>query len=227
MLDNSNIPLISNHEAIVMKNRRSVNDMLLKIYNKSVTKIVSNFKESMILRTTPPAIISIILSLIPIFGGDSYTQYAGITMLTQLNGLGTITALVGAYLVCILIGFKKDFDGYWHWSRKKRLIHRISFIVLAIISAIVPYLASTAMFFFNVVDNDYEILTIEHKIALMVYLGFYSFSSTDMFSGFLGKGLFFKIPQINRSPLKKYSTLEGKMRKYFPNKINKILAMYD
>ncbi|MEM3025376.1 MAG: hypothetical protein QXY25_06285, partial [Candidatus Nitrosotenuis sp.] len=51
---------------------------------KLATKIISNFKDSIVLKTTPPAIIGIILTLIPIIGGDSYTQYAGLTLITQL-----------------------------------------------------------------------------------------------------------------------------------------------
>lgn len=203
------------------------NISLIRKPKEFVKKVVSNFKESLILRITPPSIISTILALIPIFGGDSYTQYAGITMLTQLQNLGTIVVLIGAYLACILICFKKEFDGYWHWKRKKRLFHKFSFIVLAIIAAAVPYLSATSKFFFNAVDADYDILTIEQRIVILVYFGFFSFLATDMFSGLLGKGLFFKIPQINRSPMKKYIPLETKIRKYLPSKINKILAAYD
>jgi len=208
MLDNVNIPLIGKPKEIIKKS-------------------ITNFKESAILRITPPAIISTILSLITTFGGDSYTQYAGITMLTQLQNVVTIVVLVGAYLACVLICFKKEFDGYWHWKRKKRLFHKISFIALAVISAIVPYLGATSTFFFNAMDNDYGILTITQRIVILGYFGFFSFLATDMFSSLLGKGLFFKIPPINRSPMKKYIPLETKIRKYLPSKINKILAVYD
>jgi len=195
--------------------------------NKFIPKIISNFKDSIYLRTMPPAIIGSMLFLIPIVGGDSYTQYAGLTLIEQLQHLVTIIALTGAYLVCIFIFFKKDFDGYWHWKPKMRIIHRFSFIALAIIAAVIPYLAATVGFFFNAMDNEYGFLTIEHKIALAVYLGFFSFLSTDMFSGLLGKGFFFRIPQINRTPMKRYSALETKIRKHLPTKINKILSKYD
>ncbi|NDF25400.1 MAG: hypothetical protein EB149_05385 [Thaumarchaeota archaeon] len=208
MLDYNKTPLIKNIKKIAMKG-------------------ISNFKESLIFRIAPPTIISTILSLITMFGGDSYTQYAGITMLTQLQNLGTIAVLIGAYLAFVLICFKKEFDGYWHWKRKKRLIHKISFIALAIIAAMIPYLCATSTFFFNAIDHDYNVLNIEQKIVILVYFGFYSFLATDMFSGLLGKGLLFKIPTINRSPMKKYIPLETKIRKYLPSKINKILAVYD
>jgi hypothetical protein len=200
---------------------------LIKKIKKITSKEVSNFKESLILRIAPPTIVSTILSLIPIFGGDTYTQYAGVTMLTQLQDVGTIAVLIGAYLVFILICFKKEFDGYWYWKRKKRLIHKISFIALAIIAAAIPYLCATSTFFFNAIDNEYNILTIGQRIVILAYFGFYSFLATDMFSGLLGKGLFFKIPTINRAPMKKYIPLETRIRKHLPSKINKILAMYD
>lgn len=167
------------------------------------------------------------LFLITIVGGDSYTQYAGLTLIGQLQNIGTILVLTGAYLVSIFIFFKKDFDGYWHWKSKMRIIHRFSFVALAMIAAIIPYLAATVAFFFNAIDNEYGFLTIEHKIALGVYLGFFSFLSTDMFSGLLGKGFFFRIPKINRTPMKRYSALETKIRKHLPTKINKILSKYD
>jgi len=208
MLDNVNVPLIGRPKEIVKK-------------------ITSYFKESAILWMTPTVTIGIILSLITIFGGDSYTQYAGLTMLTQLQNVGTIAVLIGANLVFILIYFKKEFDGYWHWKRKKRLIHKISFIALATISATISYLGATSKFFFNAVYNDYGILTIEQRIVILTYFGFFSFLATAMFMGLLGKGLFFKIPSINRSPMKKYIPLETKIRKHLPSKINKILSKYD
>ncbi|MGI0057589.1 MAG: hypothetical protein ACREAK_09500 [Nitrosarchaeum sp.] len=195
--------------------------------NKLLPRFFSNIKDSIYLKATPPAIIGSMLFLIPIVGGDSYTQYAGLKLIEQLQNLVAIIALTGAYLVYIFIFFKKDFDGYWHWKKRTRLFHKLSFISIAIISAIIPYLAATIGFFFNAMDNEYGFLTLDHKIALGIYLGFFSFLSTDMFSGLLGKGFFFRIPKINRTPMKKYSILETKIRKHLPSKINDILSKYD
>lgn len=191
--------------------------------NNLKNKIQNFFTDNARYRGIPPVLISTFLSIFPIIVGDDYKKWAGLDSVELLTHIAIFVILVIATLGYMAIAYEKEWKGYWHWKKKQRYLHYFSFGFFGITAAMIPYYAGVSNFFFGMLNYELNGQMTEYLPYLWIYAGFYSFIAIDLFNSCIGKSFLFKIPPINRSPVKNYSYIECKIKKHFPEKISNIL----
>lgn len=137
--------------------------------------------------------------IFPHIVGDDYSKWAGIQTADLLIDGITSLVLMASTLVYFYLFFKKEWEGYWHWRKSYKWVHRFGFAVLGVAAIMIPYYGGVSTFFFTLVDHEFgngEIL--QYMPYLTAYYGVLSFLAMDMFNGFSGKAYLFRIPERTR-----------------------------
>jgi hypothetical protein len=168
-------------------------------------KIQNFFQQHARYRGIPPVLIATFLPILPQIAKDDYIKWAGLGTIDLFMQFYVSVILIAATLGYMRLVYDKEWRGYWHWKKSYRYFHYFSFGFLGVCAAMIPYYCGVANFFFGMMNHELGGQITEYLPYLLAYGTFYSFIAADLFNSLVGKSIWFKLPQINRSPMKKHS----------------------
>ncbi|MCH7560339.1 MAG: hypothetical protein IIC67_03045 [Thaumarchaeota archaeon] len=169
------------------------------------------------LRGFPPLAISTFLSLFPHVVGNEYHVWAGIQSIEILYSWPVgIVLILGTLGYMGIVYEKKEWIGSLSKNKRAKFFKIFGFAFLGLTAALTPYYLGVGNFFLGTMDmlsggeNQGELLLLS---VLTMGMGFIVM---DMFNSLDGKsGILYKMPPRNMTPMKKYSKIEYKVKKFF------------
>jgi len=172
--------------------------------------------QSVKLKGFPPTIIGILLSLFPHVAGTEYYFWAGIPTIELLYSCPVGIFLGIGTLAYMYVGYQKEWFGGRSKNNSTKYFKILSFAFIGLVAALVPYYLGVGNFFLGTMDT---MSGGENQIPLLMLSGLtigIGFMLNDMFRSLDGKsGIFYKIPPLNKTPMKKYSKMEYRVKKLF------------
>lgn len=168
------------------------------------------------LKGTPPIAISTFLSILPHIAGNNYLEWAGIDLIQFLYswyvgiilGIGTLTYFA--------IVYHKEWFGSRYKSKFSKYFKIIAFAFIGLAASLIPYYLNIGNFFFEAINLMSGGQNSENITYLVAWTFGISFMLSDMFNSLDGKsGIIFKMQPINHSPMKRYSIIDYKLKKFF------------
>ncbi|MBS3926443.1 MAG: hypothetical protein KGZ34_07140 [Nitrosarchaeum sp.] len=167
-------------------------------------------------RIAPPLIISAFLSAFPHIAGDNYLQWAGLQSIEMLSSLHAMIILGVGTLAYFGIVYQKEWFGGYSKSKSTKYFKIFSFAFIGLAATLIPYYFGVGNFFFGAINMMSDQQNSDPLLILMAWTVGMSFILSDMFRSLDGKsGIIFKMPPINKTPMKKYSKIEYKVKKLF------------
>lgn len=167
-------------------------------------------------RIAPPVLISTFLSIFPHIAGDNYLQWAGLDSIIMLTSWYTMIILGIGTLAYFAIVYQKEWFGFSSKNKFKKYFKIFSFAFLGLAATLIPYYLGMGNYFFSAIDLMTGSQNSQQILYLVAWTFGISFMLTDMFNSLDGKsGIIFKMPPINRSPVKRYSMIDYKFKKFF------------
>jgi len=155
-------------------------------------------------RIAPPLLISAFLSIFPHVAGDNYLQWAGLQSIEMLSSLHVMILLGIGTLAYFFIVYQKEWFNVSHKSKFQKYFKIFSFGFIGLAATLIPYYLGVEIFFFSAIDLMSGGQNSEPILYLVAWTIGMSFMLTDMFRSLDGKsGILFKMPPINKSPIKK------------------------
>ncbi len=176
----------------------------------------SFFIQSIKLKGFPPALIGIFLSLFPYVAGNEYYFWAGLKSIELLYSwpVGIILAL--GTLGYMYAFYQKEWFGGKTKSKSTKIFKILSFAFIGLIASLIPYYLGVGNFFFGIIDTMAGGENQDSLLMLTAWTIGFGLMLNDMFRSLDGKsGVLYKMPPINKTPMKKYSKTEYKVKKFF------------
>lgn len=190
--------------------------------NITVVKFIELLTNYFRPKTLPLIALGFFFSILSRVLPSDYNQWIDYNILGVFLDPLMIGILSFTVILCLMITYEKEWRGHWYWNRRYKILHWISFPTFALIASFTAYFAGISSMFFGMtnIDSGYQLTEEVQKISWFFLI--MTFVPMDLFNSLTGKSIMFKIPPVDKSPLKQYSQLDYKIQKHFLEKINKI-----